>query len=60
MKNYTTGWLISLKPILQIKTICIRRKILLTKAARKVQGEEQDVHDTGSEFQSTMDNGKKD
>ena len=32
----------------------------LSKEARKVWGEEQDVHDTGSEFQSAMHEGKKD
>ena len=32
----------------------------LSKEARKVWGEEQDVHDTGREFQSAMHEGKKD
>ena len=32
----------------------------LSKEARKVRGEEQDVHDTDSEFQSAMHEGKKD
>ena len=35
-------------------------EICLSKEARKVWGEEQDVHDTGSVFQSAMHEGKKD